>query len=762
MLCPIHVFRQLGEHGEWAKHTNFGIATNAPMMIHVPGVTDTGGPSGSGGHTSLRYVEFVDLFPTVVEAAMGTSYPSCGDPGVNSLACTDGVSLLPVLSVPDTAPHDSVAVSQYANCAARGSCYTPQARAASLAAFGPLMNTSYSGCRAHPCQMGYTMITRIFEIEFRYTEWVEFNSAGTLVPDFEAGFVAGELYNHNADPLENVNLYGDPSVNQTHRELLRETLHRCAPMGCGRPAVPFTTVSTIAAVTTTRAALTAPPPTSPPMAMPGDIVPRPSLRALAGDRLMMGSAANINMIAGGQFPMYSEILAGDFNLYTPENCMKMTFAQPQRGVFAFDNGDRLVAFAREHGAQIRAHNLIWTGRNPDWLVALVPSMSALELDTVMHDHINRTARHFRGQVYSWDVVNEAIENNVPAARDCGHWRCWMKTVSQAGPVEWNRSSVGDGTTYVDRAFRYAAEADPTARLFYNEYGIHTNATKFRMVASMLADHLSLGVPIHGVGIQMHINSNLSNKVWDPEQFRTVLTRFTGLGLEVHLTEFDVVPNDRTVMAALDPAQRLASIYTGVIGVCLEFPGCKAVSTWGFSDAYNRWGALPPPGSFYYDADYRPKLTRSLVANLLAASVAPPANSSSISSTTTSRPAVAPPTQDAQSSAAPVLAPTKAPAVASHESSSGDKEVLPLASLGAGAVGTVIVLVAAGLSYRCYRARNGQLQIRGNTYQNHMFDHSRRSSYDSRRSSMQDVHRFDGRDADDDILIEDADTGFSVL
>lgn len=76
--------------------------------------------------------------------------------------------------------------------------------------------------------------------------------------------------------------------------------------------------------------------------------------------------------------------------------------------------------------------------------------------------VDTTVEHFKGRVFSWDVVNEAMENNVPASRNCHSWHCWMKTKGwkKAAPVNWNRSSDGvTDTTYLERAFRYAAAAD---------------------------------------------------------------------------------------------------------------------------------------------------------------------------------------------------------------------------------------------------------------------------------------------------------------
>ena len=103
------------------------------------------------------------------------------------------------------------------------------------------------------------------------------------------------------------------------------------------------------------------------------------------------------------------------------------------------------------------------------------------------------------------------------------------------------------------------------------------------------------------------------------QFRVVLERFAALGLEVHLTELDVVPTDPNVLAAADPAAALAEIYAGVVTGCLAVPACRCVSTWGFTDQFNRWAMdapLAPPGAFYYDADLRPKAAREAGAQVL--------------------------------------------------------------------------------------------------------------------------------------------------
>ena len=86
---------QLGEHSEWCKHTNFEVAAHAPLMLRVPGLTDS-------GPRSSRLVEFVDIFPTLVEAAEFEPLELCPEMSNTSLLCTEGSSLLPLLENPES------------------------------------------------------------------------------------------------------------------------------------------------------------------------------------------------------------------------------------------------------------------------------------------------------------------------------------------------------------------------------------------------------------------------------------------------------------------------------------------------------------------------------------------------------------------------------------------------------------------------------------------------------------------------------------
>ncbi|ESO90564.1 hypothetical protein LOTGIDRAFT_123341 [Lottia gigantea] len=155
----------LGEHGEWCKKTNFEDAVKAPLMLRVPGDTDA-------GVVSERLVEFVDLFPSIVEAASLNQIAQCPTDSSLVAVCTEGTSFIPLISDPTRAWKD--------------------------AAFSQNSATT-NGINA----MGYTIKTT----DFRYTEWVKFNKR-THTMNWNKVYDV-ELYDHRIDPEENINRASD-------------------------------------------------------------------------------------------------------------------------------------------------------------------------------------------------------------------------------------------------------------------------------------------------------------------------------------------------------------------------------------------------------------------------------------------------------------------------------------------------------------------------------------------------------------------------
>jgi endo-1,4-beta-xylanase len=300
---------------------------------------------------------------------------------------------------------------------------------------------------------------------------------------------------------------------------------------------------------------------------------------------------------------YTAVLAREFSMVEPEDAMKWWVLRPDRTTYDFRQGDEVVRFAQAHPMKVRGHCLVWGRSNPDWLTQ--GNYTAQQLSRLLQEHITRVMKHYQGQVFAWDVVNEALDENG-AVRDS----LWY---NQPG-IGWS----GKGTAYIEQVFRWAHRADPHALLFYNEAEGEGMNRKSDAIYSMVKDFKLRGVPIDGVGMQMHIPAP------DVEipAIAANIARLTALGLQVHITELDVsLPLDSSSQARADDLSRQAEVYRGIVRACLNSQGCTAIQTWGFTDKYSwigshsrgaRGQALP------FDRAYQPKAAyRALLEELSA-------------------------------------------------------------------------------------------------------------------------------------------------
>jgi endo-1,4-beta-xylanase len=190
--------------------------------------------------------------------------------------------------------------------------------------------------------------------------------------------------------------------------------------------------------------------------------------------------------------------------------------------------------------------------------------------------------HYKGRIYAWDVVNEAI-NDDGTLRDT----VWLRNI---------------GSEYIELAFRWAHEADPQALLFYNDYGAEGLGVKSDAVYNLVKNLLEKGVPIHGVGLQMHVSLESPP---NPQEVAANIKRLNELGLIVHITEMDV---RLTTPPRWEDFVRQAEIYYSILKVCLSADNCKAFIMWGFTDKYS-WipGFFSGYGSaLIFDESYSPK------------------------------------------------------------------------------------------------------------------------------------------------------------
>jgi endo-1,4-beta-xylanase len=317
--------------------------------------------------------------------------------------------------------------------------------------------------------------------------------------------------------------------------------------------------------------------------------PRPTLRAAADHAgILVGTAVRPWLFSEAA---YSRTLGREFNLVEPEDAMKWAIVRPTADAFVFGKGDEVVRFAQAHGMKVRGHCLVWDHGNPDWLTK--GNFTPAQMSHVLQEHITAEMKHFAGQVFAWDVVNEALDEN-----------------GRLKDSPWyNHPGIGladKNTAYVEQAFRWAHETDANALLFYNENGGEGLGQKSDAIYAMVKDFKQRGVPIDGVGLQMHI----FNLDFDTKAVADNIARLTALGLQVHITELDVsLPLNSTGGASDNDLQKQAEIYRGVVRACLQNPGCTAIQTWGFTDKYSwigshshgtRGAALP------LDHNYQPK------------------------------------------------------------------------------------------------------------------------------------------------------------
>ncbi len=251
---------------------------------------------------------------------------------------------------------------------------------------------------------------------------------------------------------------------------------------------------------------------------------------------------------------YSSILDREFNMITAENEMKWDTIEPSRGNFNFGPGDTIVNHALSHGQKMRGHTTVWHNQLPSWVSSI---NDANTLRSVMDNHITTEITHFKGKIYAWDVVNEAFADGSTQHRS---------SVFQ--------NVLGNG--FIEEAFRTARNADPGAKLCYNDYNIENwTDAKTQGVYSMVKDFKARGVPIDCVGFQSHFGTG-----GPPSNFPTTLSNFAALGVDVQLTELDIQNAGTTA-------------YSTTVKDCMNVARCAGITVWGIRDSDSwRTGANP--------------------------------------------------------------------------------------------------------------------------------------------------------------------------
>jgi endo-1,4-beta-xylanase len=335
-----------------------------------------------------------------------------------------------------------------------------------------------------------------------------------------------------------------------------------------RAAAQITFVACIAAATCAFAADTSP-------AHENDI---PSLKSTFAGHFLIGAAIEPAQLAS---PVDAALLRRHFGSITAENVMKPRTIGTAVSVYNYGPADELVRFAVANAIRVRGHTLVWHRTAPDWFFAGDRTDSQAYRALVrrrLETYITDVVTHFRRKVYAWDVVNEVASDHEGT------------TYREDSP--WYQAL---GPDYIEYAFRAARRADPNVQLFINDYDTE-NAAKRTRLLTIVRDLQRKGVPIDGVGHQLHLKYTEN-----AEGVEAALRDVEGVGLINHITELDVsvyadpgscsgpersgcLPDYGNAVPQANLAQQ-ATLYGQLFEVFQRHTSVKSVTTWGISDAH---------------------------------------------------------------------------------------------------------------------------------------------------------------------------------
>jgi len=327
---------------------------------------------------------------------------------------------------------------------------------------------------------------------------------------------------------------------------------------------------------------------------PAVIGDRPLKERGADKGLRIGAEVNPRFLDESD---YAAALIRDVDMLVPGNALKWGPLERRRHILDFAGADRVADFAAKHGMAMRGHTLLWHDMLPKWLPKRL-ARTGKDPATPIRHHILTVAGRYRGRMHSWDVVNEAIEPND----------------GRADGLRKSPFFEALGPGYLDLAFHTAAEADPSARLVFNDYGYEwgweVGRQRRRATLRLLEDLLAKGVPVHALGIQGHLDPGMEGAM-DMAALGRFCDEVADLGLAIQVTELDA--RDTSVSGSIEARDRIvADAYARFLDVVLARPATEAVLTWGITDRHSWLTNFFPrtDGEMVrglpYDAEYRRK------------------------------------------------------------------------------------------------------------------------------------------------------------
>jgi GH35 family endo-1,4-beta-xylanase len=332
-----------------------------------------------------------------------------------------------------------------------------------------------------------------------------------------------------------------------------------------------------------------------------------TLREVYKDHFLIGMAGDL---PGNYSAAELSLVKGNFNIVTPENCMKPGPVHPSEGAWRFERPDALVKWCIDNRLAIHGHTLVWHAQTNNWFFRDGDKTTVTQR---LKDHIRTLVGRYKGKIRGWDVVNEAISDGGDAqTAQTEHLRnsSWLRIL---------------GPEYIPLAFQFAHEADPNAKLYYNDYGIEAGP-KHKSSLVLLKRLLQAGVSIYGVGIQGH----WSTATVPYAALDQAIADYASLGLKVSISELDVTirgasggqfgrdpggrgrrelppPSPQDLKAQADAYARLFAIFLKHKDVV------ERVTFWGLSDRRTwRFGQHP----LLFDANNQRKPAYAAIVDAL--------------------------------------------------------------------------------------------------------------------------------------------------
>lgn len=228
------------------------------------------------------------------------------------------------------------------------------------------------------------------------------------------------------------------------------------------------------------------------------------------NQFLVGAAISEDQILGKDKKSIS-IVKNEYNTITPENSLKWMFIEPQPNKFNFDVSDKYVDFGMKNNMHIVGHALVWHSQLSDYMKGIKDRKT---MSFHIQNHINTLVKRYKGKIHTWDVVNEAL-NEDGTLRESVFFNIM-------------------GSEYIENSFSWANDADPDVNLVYNDYNL-CEEPKRKGAIKLIKDLQKKNIKIDGVGIQAHWQLNSPTI----EEIEKTIISFSELGIDVMFTELDI-------------------------------------------------------------------------------------------------------------------------------------------------------------------------------------------------------------------------------